>query len=296
VVSSRPNVLLLGNRNASRLSAAPEKVDYARRLLERAGAGVETHLTATLEEMEAVLAENRERRVALLGGDGTLHAVANAPGPKPEFALLPAGGANNIAHSLGVPLDLPSAADVAVNGVPRTVDAIAAQSNGRRYLAVEGVSVGFLAVARSLYRARNSMDVRAATRAGTAALRGFNPFCVHIEGEHGVERMQVSQLFVANLPLYAFGLRVAPMADPGDGLADLTAIEAKNRRSLVATLARLRRRPEVSCPGYRCWRERTVRVSAGDRSPVIADSTNLGFGRVELSVEQAVLRVMVPAA
>jgi diacylglycerol kinase (ATP) len=294
--SPRPKLLLLANRNASGIASAPEKVDAARRLLERAGASVDTRLTGTIEEMEAVLAEDGDRRVALLGGDGSLHAVANAAGPKPDLALLPAGGANNVAHSLGVPLDLPSAAAVAVEGVPRPLDAIAAQSNGRRYLAVEGVSVGFLAVARSFYRASNSMDVRAASRAGVAALRSFNPFCVFVEGRHGVERMRVSQLFVANLPLYAFGLRVAPLADPGDGLADLTAIEAKSRRNLVTTLARLRRRPEVSCPGYRCWREPTVRVSAGDRSPVIADSMNLGYGPVELSVEPAVVRVVVPAA
>jgi diacylglycerol kinase (ATP) len=290
------HLLLLANRNASGVASAPEKLDAARRLLERAGGDVETRLTASVEEMEAVLAQAGDRRVALLGGDGTLHAVANTVAPRPELALLPAGGANNVAHSLGIPLDLPSAAAVAVNGAPRAVDGIAASSNGSRYLAVEGVSVGFLAVARSLYRARNSTDVRAAVRAGAAALRSFNPFCVHVESEHGVERMQVSQLFVANLPLYAFGLRVAPLADPGDGLADLTAIEATSRRALVTTLARLRRRPEVSCPGYRCWRERAIRISAGGRSPVIADSTNLGFGDVELTVEQAVLTIVVPQA
>ena len=153
-MAASPHLLLVANGNASGLASAPEKIDAARRLLVRAGASVETRVTQSVEEMEALLAENADRRVALLGGDGTVHAVANAPGAKPELALLPAGGANNVAHSLGIPGDLPSAAAVAVDGAARPVDAIAAQSNGRRYLAVEGVSVGFLAVARSFYRGR----------------------------------------------------------------------------------------------------------------------------------------------
>jgi diacylglycerol kinase (ATP) len=289
-------VLLVANPNASGLVSAPEKLDAARRLLERAGASVEERLTESVEEMEAALASDGDRRVALLGGDGTLHAAANAPGPKPkpELALMPAGGANNVARSLGIPLDLPSAAAVAVDGAARPLDGILAKNDGRRYIAVEGISVGFLAVARSQYHAKNSKDVRAAVRAGAAALRSFHPYCVRVEGRTGVERMQVSQLFVANLPLYAFGLRVAPLADPADGFADLTAIEAKTRPQLLAALARLRRRPEVSCPGYRCWREHAVRVSAGDRSPVIADSTDLGYGDVELTVEPATLNVVLP--
>ena len=104
--------------------------------------------------------------------------------------------------------------------------------------------------------------------------------------------MRVGQLFVANLPLYSYGLRVAPTADPTDGLLDLTAIRARSRPSLVMALARLRRRPEQSCPGYRCWREKKVRIATGGRSPIIADSTNLGSGPVELGIEPAALEVV----
>ena len=55
----------------------------------------------------------------LLGGDGSLHAAANVPGPKPELAIIPAGGANNVARSLGVPVDLAAAARLAVAGDAR---------------------------------------------------------------------------------------------------------------------------------------------------------------------------------
>jgi diacylglycerol kinase (ATP) len=289
-----PRLLLVANGNASGLGRQRQTLDRAASLLRSAGGVVEARLTSSIDELDELVRAGPERRLVLLGGDGTLHAVANLPGPKPEIALLPAGKANNIARSLGVPAELPAAAELAVNGHTRPLDVIVATSDERRHVAVEGVSVGFLALARAGYRGRNSADLVAGVRAGAAALRAFDPLCVSVEAEGAGERLRVGQLFVANLPLYSYGLRVAPMADPADGLLDLTAIEARNRLSLLLTLARLRRRPEQSCPGYRCWRERRVRIATSETSPIIADSTNLGVGPVELAVEPAALAVVAP--
>ena len=155
--SLSPHLLLVANGNASGLGRRPELVADSARLLRSAGARVESLVTTSLEELEVVLA-TAERRVVLLGGDGSLHAAANSPGPKPELALIPGGRANNVARSLGVPFDLDAAARLAVEGRARPIDAIAARAGGRTYLAVEGVSVGFHALARSQYHATNSSD------------------------------------------------------------------------------------------------------------------------------------------
>lgn len=123
----------------------------------------------------------RWRELALVGGDGTVHAAANLAGPLPELALIPAGSANNIARGVGIPTDARAAAEVAVNGVARPLDLIEARTDDRRYLAVEGVSDGFLALARARYRSRNSADVSAALASGLAALARFRPVCVALE-------------------------------------------------------------------------------------------------------------------
>ena len=86
--SPSPHLLLVANGNASGLDRRPELVDDSARLLRSAGARVESVVTASLDELELALA-SAERRVVLLGGDGSLHAAANAPGPKPELALIP---------------------------------------------------------------------------------------------------------------------------------------------------------------------------------------------------------------
>jgi diacylglycerol kinase (ATP) len=286
-------LLLVANANASGLAGSRELVDGATWLLRRSGARVETRPTTSVEELAEVLRETDSGRLVLLGGDGTLHALANVDAPAlPEVALIPAGRANNVARSLGIPTDLRAAARLAVEGGARPLDLIAAVGSERTHLAVEGVSVGFHALARAGYNGANSADLVAGALTGLSTLARFRPMPVAIESDGRAEVARLSQLFVANLPLYSFGLHVAPAADPADGFLDLVAIEATSRPALVATLVGLRR--GVDRPGIRRWRASRVRVSTGGRSPVVADSTLLGRGPVELTVAHDALRVVAP--
>jgi hypothetical protein len=98
----------------------------------------------------------------------------------------------------------------------------------------------------------------------------------------------VSQLFVANMPRYAFGLQVA-RADPFDGLLDVVALETRTRAGLVAAIVRLRR-GTLELPSRRTERV----VLRLDGSPVIADSRNLGAGVVTLTATPGALRVVTP--
>jgi diacylglycerol kinase (ATP) len=293
--SLSPHLLLVANGNASGLSKRPELVTDSARLLRSAGARVETLVTTALDELELVLS-SAERRVVLLGGDGSLHAAANTPGPKPELALIPGGKANNVARSLGVPLELDAAARLAVEGRAHPIDAIAARTSTRTHLAVEGVSVGFHALARSQYKAKNSADTAAGIRAGLGALTRFEPLTMAVGLDGSCELMRLAQLFVVNMPLFGPGLRVAPSADPSDGVLDVVALEGAGRLSLVTQAARLRRGTHLGTDGVRSFRARSVRISTRGASPVIADTTDLGSDTVELTVVPHALEVVGRAA
>jgi diacylglycerol kinase (ATP) len=288
----RRGLVFIANANASGV-ADGAKLDVALRALRARGARVETRLTGSLDELAATMAEAHDR-VVLLGGDGTLHAVANLPGPLPELALLPAGRANNVARSLDIPLELERAAALAVDGEARPIDAIDARSDTRSYRAVEGISIGFHARARVKYRAENSAALTRGLLVGLTTLWKFRPMNVVIESNGERQVMKIGQLFAANLPLYGFGMRVAPDADPADGELDLVTIDVATRRSLVAMIPRARRGTHYGRPGVRALRASRITLDPGGASPVIADSTDLGSGPVELTVAPGALRVVTP--
>jgi diacylglycerol kinase (ATP) len=288
------HIVLVANANASGVGRSRAALVEACRSLGLWGVRVETRLTESPDELAATWSSFYDRRVVLLGGDGTLHTAANLPSGPPELAILPAGRANNVARALGIPLDLRAAAELAADGSPRRLDLIAAASEERRYRAVEGVSVGLHAVARASYRATNSADFLAAARSALRAARSFDGVTLSISSDGVPELLAIGQLFVANLSLYAFGLRVAPDARPNDGLLDVVALPWEGRAHILSMVARLRRGTHVSRPGTRTWRAERVRIATGGHSPVIADTTNLGTGPVTLEVAPAALAVVAP--
>jgi diacylglycerol kinase (ATP) len=287
------DVLLLANGKASGVANSAVVDDAVRALRTQGASSVELHRTASLADLPAAI-EETDRRVVLLGGDGTLHAVANLDGLLPEVALLPAGRANNIARSLGIPVELDRAAALAVNGTARPIDAIDVQAGLRRYRAVEGVSVGFHAHARVKYQAVNSAAMLQGLAVGLSTLWRFRPLEVVVERDGEREVMTVAQLFASNLPLYGFGMRVAPGADPADGELDLVTIDVRSRRSLLSMIPSVRRGSHDGLPGVRRWRTSRVRLDPGGASPVIADSTDLGSGPVDLAVVRGALQVVKP--
>jgi diacylglycerol kinase family enzyme len=288
------DVVLLANANASGLARQPHALELARSAMRERGARVEIQRTASLQELEATWPELAGRRVVLVGGDGTLHAAANLAGPQPELAILPAGRANNVARSLGVPLDLGAAARLAVDGKARSLDVIAAETAGATYYAVEGVSVGIHARARALYDAPNSADTWAGIRSAVAGVRGFDGMTISVSSDGSCELLSIGQLFVANFPRYGPGLQVAPAARPDDGVLDLVTLGWTGGASLLPMLARLRRGTHLRRPGTRSWTARKVRIATRGASPIIADTTVLGTGPVTLTVVPSALAVVAP--
>jgi diacylglycerol kinase (ATP) len=289
----RPSLLLVANGNASGLNGHADTADRVAMLLRHRGARVEQTWTASPDEFDALVSEE-ERRVVLLGGDGTLHAVANVHGHTPEVALLPLGRANNVARALDLPFDLSTAAELAVNGEARPVDGIALEAPGLAMTAVEGVSVGFHAQARARYRGVNSADTRAGVAAALGALAYFEPVVVALDVDGELEVRRIGQLFVANFPFFGPRLPVAPGADPADGKLELVELDAGGRLSLAAQLARLKRGTHVERAGTRIRAARRIRIAICGRSPVVADTTVFRGSPVEVAVRPQAIHVVTP--
>jgi diacylglycerol kinase (ATP) len=289
-LSHAGELILVVNANASGVRRQPDLASQLAFALRAEGAAVELRVTESAAELAAVAADP-ERRLVLLGGDGTVHGLANLPELGAEIALLPVGGANNIARSLELPVDLAAAARLAVRGRARLLDAIEARRARRSAVVVEGVSIGFHALARARYGGVNSTDVRAAVGAGITAVAGFHPVRMALELDGEGELTALGQLFAANLPFYGPRLAVAPDADPSDGLIDVVAVHTRGRLDTMASLAALRRGRDPRTVTRR--RAHRVRVATAG-SPVIADTLDLGSGTVDLTIRPSALRIVAP--
>jgi diacylglycerol kinase (ATP) len=289
---SSDGVLAVVNGSASGARHAHALLERVTSALADAGARAEGVVTESEAELGRVLGEAEGRRVALVGGDGTLHAAVNQPVELPELAIVPTGRANNVARALGVPLDLRGAASVAANALACPLDVLRVDTPAGREWVVEGLSAGLQADARSRYSGENSADVRGGVQAFASALREYHPFDVALHADSVEYEGPAAQVFLSNLPYFGFGFRVDPLARPRDGLFEAIVLEAASRIDVARLMWSVYRGRHLGRPGVRVSRARDA-VLTGP-VPLAADGTPLGTGSATVSLEQGRLRVAAP--
>src|SRR5947209_11587559 len=85
-------------------------------------------------------AEEHAELVIAVGGDGTIHAVANGlVGTKSILGIIPTGTMNNLAHSLNIPDTIPAACTTIVTGETHAVDV--GKINDHYFLEVAGIGL-----------------------------------------------------------------------------------------------------------------------------------------------------------
>jgi diacylglycerol kinase family enzyme len=208
-----------------------EEVDRA---LRRAG-GFDVRDVAPDQVTQAVQAaiEQGARRVAAVGGDGTISAAAAAVARTDvELVVIPAGTFNHFARDYGIPLDLEAACANAMSERVRCVDV--GWVNGRLFLNTS--SVGAYA---NFVRVRERLEPRvgywfASALSATRTLIRMHPFKVWFHTE-GVQRLyQTPIVFIGvgrrELKLPTLGNRV----QGGSSGLHVMIVRGRTRARLVA--------------------------------------------------------------
>jgi diacylglycerol kinase family enzyme len=295
-VSGTPRLLVVVNGAAG--SAGDGEVEAALRTL-RTGADVEVAATGTAAELDAVVAGRDGRRVVVLGGDGSVHAVARALDragaldPAEPVGIVARGTGNDLARTLGLPLDPEEGAAAVLAGRPRPLDLLDDDAGN---LVVNAVHAGVGARAGAQAdRLKERLGV-AAYPVG-AALAGVGspgwPLRVEVDGRVATHPSEgwaadgtcdVLMLGVCTGRSIGGGTPLAPHAEPDDGLADVVVSVATGPVARAAFAAALTSGDHVDRPDVLVLRGRQVSVSGG---PVDLDAD----GEVEEGVAARTWRV-----
>jgi diacylglycerol kinase (ATP) len=157
------------------------------------------------------------------GGDGTVCEAAEgmAWAGSGELAVLPLGTGNDAARTLGVPLDLETAAGVAHSGVARSVDLIKVDDR----LVLNAIGIGLTADINQ--RAARIKWVRGiAVYLVTAAVSLFRFRAPEVRITFGDREIRSSMTILAvhNGPTTGGGFALTPEAVADDGLLDATLV------------------------------------------------------------------------
>lgn len=222
--------------------------------LAAAGLVVEDTPTASCEAACAAIAGASADLILVAGGDGTLNGVAPAllEAGKP-VGVLPLGTANDLARTLGLPLDAAGAAEVIADGATRRIDV--GFANGRPFFNVASLGLSADLAATLDSGAKHRFGRLSYALAALRVLMHAKPFRAAIAAEGEVARTHTYQIAVGNGRYHGGGVAVSEDAEIDDGQLVLYSLEPGSLWKVVALAPLFRRGRHLR------WRE--VRTASG---------------------------------
>lgn len=261
----------------------------------------ETRGPGDATELAAAAVSDGVAVVIAIGGDGTIHEIANGllragtpeGGARTALAVVPAGSGNDFVKQLGIPAEPERAARLVSGGVTRRVDA---GRVGDRFF-VNGVGIGFDAlVAMEARRIRWLRGTPLYALALVRVLRRYRAQRMRVEiGGREVRHTELTLVTIANGPCCGGGFWLCPDATLDDGVLDVLIAEQTSRRRILSFLGSALRGTHLGRPEIEIEHAQVVTVTADEDLPVHADGEILPPGRrIEVRILPAALSVIVP--
>jgi len=236
------------------------------------------------------------RRIVAVGGDGTVHLVANAllaAGSDAAMGIMPAGTGSDLARTLRIPRSPADALRQAMLHPASPFDAGRCRGPAGEFAFVNIASAGIGGLVDEAVNAVPDRGRTAFVRATLAALRRYRcaPVRVSLDGRPWFEG-PLLMLAVANGTTFGKGMRVAPRARPDDGAFDIVAVGAVSGWELVLRLPQVYLGRHLGARPVRHARaERVGVVPLAPLPPFDVDGETYPSGPAEFTVAPGALKI-----
>lgn len=252
----------------------------ARRVLEQAGV---TLLDASEASVDAVIAA---------GGDGTvIGAIPLALARGVPLGIVALGTFNDLAKTLGVPLDIHQASAVIAKERTRTIDV--GRVNGCYFVNEASIGASTRIARRQTPEVKQRYGLLGVISTSVQTLRDIRPFFAEISYDGRAERCRTVQITVANNARFGGVIERADAAID-DGWLDLYSVEPRNWLEAFSVVRKILVRDPSSGQGLRTRRSTRFAVRTHHPHHISADGEPAGVTPATFEVLPKALRVLVP--
>jgi diacylglycerol kinase (ATP) len=302
------NALLIHNPNAGNGGGGRDRqIDAARRIF--SFHGIETHLAETRGPGDATEIAHRastegRQLVIACGGDGTLNEIVNGlatqqNGHRVPLALLPGGTANILAKELGLPWDIPRAAERLVRGQVKEIALGLAtpleQPEKKRYfLSVAGAGPDGIMVYSLDLDLKARIGILAYWWQGARALVRYKFPRFRIITEN--EQLDASLVVVGRTKNYGGPFKITTRADLYQNTFEIMAVTTQSGLRYLTYLPTLWLGKLHETKGVFFWKADKLVCEPLDRNPIYTqiDGEPLARLPVEFRIMPRALRLLVP--
>lgn len=230
--------------------------------------------------------------VVAAGGDGTvIGAAGRALELQVPLGIIPLGTFNDLARTLGIPLDVEGACALVAAGATRAIDV--GRVNGMYFLNEASVGLSTRIARKQTPEIKRRFGFGGIIATALQTLRQSSPFHVEIAFDAQVERFKTIQLTVANSHRFGGWIAVESAAID-DGWLDLYSVETENWYQVFTVVRKIVTHRVESIEGLRVRRSARFAVRTHRPHHVTADGEPAGFTPAVFDILPRALRVLVP--
>ena len=255
-------------------------------------------------ELAREAVNNGCRFLVAVGGDGTVHEVANGILLSKELneatiGIISTGTGGDFIRSAGIDRDYIKACSSLTGTRRRLIDVGVVEyhkdGQGHRRFFINSSGVGFdAAVAETSNRLPKFLGGTIPYIIGLLkSLAGYKNKPVTISMGDKIESKRILSVVVANGRYFGGGMRVAPLADIDDGLLDVITVGDMGKLELLKAFPTIYKGTHIHHPKVEMEKTTQVRIESTEKFLVHADGEFLGEGPVSFELIPSALSIAV---
>jgi diacylglycerol kinase (ATP) len=266
------NYLIILNPS-SQHGKALEVKDSLTSMLKNFGLDFTLHISSSLADIVETIKKNLDNYTNFIsvGGDGTIHCIANAlVNTGKNMGCIPMGSGNDIARNLNIPLEMEAACQVLKSCHVKKID-MGLINSKYYYLAVSGA--GFDSVVNDL--ANNTrFPIKGPAKYSYAVyktLLTYRSKKFHIKYDGTDRTVDAMFLVVGNMASYGGGMKITPNADPEDGILDVCIIKRMSKLHFIKIFPSVFKGEHIKDSFVEYFRAENVEINSDYNFSVFAD-------------------------
>ena len=291
---------LIANPGAGKPEESARQLELAARLLLQHGIEVNVALAKPKEEATPLARQavkDGYDMVIAMGGDGTLEAVLRGMvGRKTPMGIIPTGTQNNIAKSLGIPLEMEEACTLIASRHVRKLDVGKVKvKKGKKLYFFELTAVGLVA---ALYPQTSKLADGKLSKIKDVALTLLHqepdPAVFLTLDDESKIKVKTMLVVISNAPMFGANFLVAPDASVTDGFLDISVYPDFSKTEVLAYYAKIRSEGFSANEKVQRYRASKIEIKTSPKMKVMADGVMLGKGRVKIMSKPGALWMITP--
>lgn len=247
------------------------------------------------EELPLVIAEYKDYLdlVIVGGGDGTLNGVVDSlVKSKLPLGILPLGTANDLAHTLNLPLSIPEACNVIANGKLKYIDL--GWVNGKYFFNVASMGLS-VDITRRLSRGlKRRWGILAYVITAMQVISNTKRFHAEIRVNDESIKIKTIQIAVGNGRYYGGGMMIAQDAAIDDQRLDLYSLELQHWWQIFPLILKLPKGEHAMLPWVRTLEGKEIEVYTRKPYDINTDGEITTITPAKFKVIPRALGVMIP--